>query len=71
MGVPRLPVIVMSVSDSPAQLDSTGRLRHLLTLDGLPRSTLVDLLDRAQACLDDDAPNARLAGTARRPVDPP
>lgn len=64
MGVPRLPVIVMSVSDSPAQLDSAGRLRHLLTLDGLPRSTLVDLLDRAQACLDDDAPNARLAGTA-------
>ena len=30
------------------QLDSEGRLRHLLTLDGLPRATLEGLLDRAQ-----------------------
>lgn len=30
-------------------LDTTGRLRHLLTLDGLPRATLEGLLDRAQA----------------------
>ncbi len=29
------------------QLDSDGRLRHLLTLDGLPRETLLRLLDRA------------------------
>lgn len=29
------------------QLDSEGRLRHLLTLDGLPRATLEGLLDRA------------------------
>ncbi|HSX64008.1 MAG TPA: aspartate carbamoyltransferase catalytic subunit [Pseudoxanthomonas sp.] len=29
------------------QLDSDGRLRHLLTLDGLPRETLCRLLDRA------------------------
>ncbi len=29
------------------QLDSDGRLRHLLTLDGLPREILVRLLDRA------------------------
>ncbi len=29
------------------QLDSNGRLRHLLTLEGLPRSTLLQLLDRA------------------------
>ena len=29
------------------QLDSEGRLRHLLTLEGLPRATLVQLLDRA------------------------
>ena len=55
----------MSVSASaPAQLDSDGRLRHLLTLDGLPRATLVALLDRAQALLDGDVRNDRLAGTA-------
>ncbi len=29
------------------QLDSDGRLRHLLTLEGLPRSILLQLLDRA------------------------
>ena len=64
MRIPRLPVIVMSVSDSPAQVDSSGRLRHLLTLDGLPRPVLEALLDHAQAWLDDDAPSRRLAGTA-------
>ncbi|MCD7100403.1 aspartate carbamoyltransferase catalytic subunit [Stenotrophomonas sp. MMGLT7] len=32
---------------TPSQLDSDGRLRHLLTLDGLPRATLLQLLDRA------------------------
>lgn len=31
------------------QLDATGRLRHLLTLEGLPRAVLLQLLDRAQA----------------------
>jgi aspartate carbamoyltransferase catalytic subunit len=31
------------------QLDSHGRLRHLLTLEGLPRDVLERLLDRAQA----------------------
>ena len=31
-----------------AQLDDHGRLRHLLTLDGLPREVLLRLLDRAQ-----------------------
>jgi len=30
-----------------SQLDSEGRLRHLLTLEGLPRATLLQLLDRA------------------------
>jgi len=29
------------------QLDASGRLRHLLTLEGLPRETLLQLLDRA------------------------
>jgi aspartate carbamoyltransferase catalytic subunit len=33
---------------SAAQLDNQGRLRHLLTLDGLPREVLLQLLDRAQ-----------------------
>ena len=33
---------------SAAQLDNPGRLRHLLTLDGLPREALLRLLDRAQ-----------------------
>lgn len=34
------------------QLDSTGRLRHLLTLEGMPRPVLEGLLDQAQACHD-------------------
>ena len=32
-----------------AQIRDNGRLRHLLTLEGLPRATLERLLDRAQA----------------------
>ena len=32
-----------------AQIDDHGRLRHLLSLDGLPRPILEDLLARAQA----------------------
>lgn len=36
--------------DGPSlQLTADGRLRHLLTLDGLPRAVLVDLLDTAAA----------------------
>ena len=46
------------------QLDPNGRLRHLLTLDGLPRGVLVDLLDRAQAIIDGDVDRGRLAGIA-------
>lgn len=34
------------------QTTEDGRLRHLLTLDGLPRAAIVALLDRAQAFLD-------------------
>ncbi|MGH8032758.1 MAG: aspartate carbamoyltransferase catalytic subunit [Luteimonas sp.] len=41
-----------------------GRLRHLLTLDGLPRDTLLALLDRAQGLIDGDAAGDMLAGTA-------
>lgn len=43
------------------QLDSDGRLHHLLTLDGLPAATIVDLLDRA-----DVMSGASLGGTALR-----
>jgi|SRR5690554_726507 len=38
------------------QPDGQGRLRHLLTLDGLPREVLVGLLDRAQAIVDGAGP---------------
>ena len=31
------------------QIDADGRLRHLLTLEGLPRAVLERLLDRAEA----------------------
>ena len=31
-----------------AQLDSSGRLRHLITLEGLPRERILALLDRAE-----------------------
>ena len=44
-----------------SQLDSDGRLRHLLTLDGLPRETLCRLIDRAGQIRD-----AALGRTARR-----
>ncbi|HEV7271519.1 aspartate carbamoyltransferase catalytic subunit [Pseudoxanthomonas sp.] len=45
------------------QLDSDGRLRHLLTLDGLPRDTLCRLMDRAGQIRD-----AALGRTPRRQV---
>ena len=46
-----------------SQLDPDGRLRHLLTLEGLPRQVLTGLLDRAQAIVDGDGPGrAALAG---------
>ena len=48
---------------SADQVDATGRLRHLLTLDGLPRATLESLLDRAGQWRD-----AAAGGTALRGV---
>lgn len=45
------------------QLAPEGRLRHLVTLDGLPRAQLVALLDRAQTFVDGEAGRS-LAGTA-------
>ena len=52
-----------------AQLDDQGRLRHLLTLEGLPRETLLQLLDRAGQIRDAAVgrisnKRAVLAGTA-------
>lgn len=49
---------------SDAQLDAQGRLRHLLTLEGLPREMLLHLLDRAQAIVEKGAGGSSLAGTA-------
>ena len=50
------------------QLDSNGRLRHLLTLEGMPRSTILQLLDRAgqirDAAVGRVGKRAVLAGTA-------
>ena len=45
------------------QLDANGHLRHLLTLEDLPRAHLVALLDRAQAFADGEAGRS-LGGTA-------
>ncbi len=39
----------MNQSPPATQFDADGRLRHLLTLDGLPRATICALLDRAEA----------------------
>lgn len=49
------------------QSTEDGRLRHLLTLEGVPRPALVALLDRAQAFIDHGGgadPRTALAGTA-------
>ena len=46
-----------------AQIDDTGRLRHLLTLEGLPRATIERLLDRAQALLPHAHGGTGLRGT--------
>jgi aspartate carbamoyltransferase catalytic subunit len=44
-----------------AQLDAAGRLRHLVTLDGLPRALLERLLDRAEAMASGPEPGDALA----------
>jgi len=48
----------------PPQHDPQGRLRHLLTLDGLPRATLLELLDRARQFADGHPISAPLTGQA-------
>ena len=47
-----------------SQLDEQGQLRHLLTLEGLPRAALVALLDRAQALLEGSEDRTALQGQA-------
>ena len=53
---------------SNAQFDAAGRLRHLLTLEGMPREAIVRLLDRAEALRGEaaggDALRSTLAGKA-------
>ncbi len=46
------------------QIDHEGRLRHLLTLEGLPRAALLALLDRAQALADGGEDRTALRGQA-------
>ena len=36
----------------PLQLNDQGRLRHFLSLDGLPRSMLTEILDTADSFLE-------------------
>lgn len=47
------------------QLDERGRLRHLLTLEGLPAALLTQLLDRADAFLADEAAGTKKHGSLR------
>jgi len=54
----------MSGATGPSlQLRDDGRLRHLLTLAGLPRANLVELLDAAAVLRGDAAGRAALRGT--------
>ncbi|WP_202839480.1 aspartate carbamoyltransferase catalytic subunit [Luteimonas saliphila] len=46
------------------QIDADGRLRHLLTLEGLPRTTLCALLDRASGFAEGADARGALAGSA-------
>lgn len=46
------------------QIDHEGRLRHLLTLEGLPRAALLALLDRAQTLADGGEDRTALRGQA-------
>lgn len=45
-----------------SQVDAAGRLRHLVTLDGLPRTLIEELLARAEACASGAARSDALRG---------
>lgn len=47
----------MNAARPDPQLDAHGRLRHLLTVEGLPRELLIEILDRAESYAA--APGAR------------
>ena len=47
-----------------SQTDASGALRHLLTLDGMPRAQLTALLDRAQHFAEGHDARGALTGTA-------
>ncbi len=49
---------------TPPQFDAEGRLRHLLTLDGMPRDAMVALLDRAQHFAEGHDARDALVGSA-------
>lgn len=46
-------------SDPCSQVDADGRLRHLITLEGIPRACLIALLDRAETLRDQSGGGAR------------
>ena len=48
------------------QMDSAGRLRHLLTLEGIPSSLLADIFHRAKSFLADDGGIVKSRGLAGR-----
>lgn len=54
----------VAMTRTGGQLDGDGRLRHLLTLEGLPRELLLRLLDRAQAMIDGVDDRSTLGGRA-------
>jgi aspartate carbamoyltransferase catalytic subunit len=50
------------MSSTLSQLDAAGRLRHLVTLDGLPRPLIEELLERAEGFAAGEARGDALAG---------
>ncbi len=54
----------MNTTSSARHYDEHARMRHLLTLDGLPRDSLIALLDRGQYFAEGHDARDALAGTA-------
>ena len=69
MSVTELFDIADKAEQNDLQLDESGRLRHLLTLQGLDRQHLSELLDEAEQYLSDDGqPVIRSAALSGRTV---